>query len=121
MYHNDIFYKVETLDFQERKNILLEAKEKAYKVNIDIKPSNSWTRENSTLSFEEIMYKFDASCHFVIIYRRGYEEYKMSEIWSWKVEIGFSTMSLGDAYYLFIYLKEEEIEFFIKKYNLKML
>jgi hypothetical protein len=73
------------------------------------------------MSFEDVMKKFDMSCHYVIIHRKGYEYKPQHEMWKWKVEIGFSTMRGAPSYYLFLFLEESELAYFLEKYKLNEL
>ncbi len=111
-YQRDIFYSTEKLSFEQRRQVLLDAKEKCYKWHVDILDCKvSWARQYIDMSFEDIMQKFNNSAHFVIINRKGYKEEEFN------LEIGFSTM-IDPSYYLWIHLKESEIDYFIEKYKL---
>ena len=72
------------------------------------------------MDFDEILEKLsdDGFHHFVFIHRRGYEDWKDPNcIWSetsWCLEIGF----ISGIYYLWIYIKEEELPYFMEKYKL---
>ena len=121
-YTRDDFYDISKLNIETRRKILIDAKEKGYdwvvnKLDCDI----SWSRQHIDMSFEEVMEKFDNSCHFVIIHRKGYapkDQNDKDDIWRWKLEFGFSTMK-GVSYYLFIYAEQEHLKYFIDTYKLK--
>ena len=120
-YFEDIFYNTQHLSLKEKEQICREAKERCYEW---------WTdrlvgvqREKIEMDFDEMVKKLydNEFHHFVIINRRGYEDWKDPECyWSrhnWCGEIGF----VSGIYYLWIYIKTEELDFFIEKYNLRKL
>jgi len=114
-YNTDIFYKTFNLSIEQKTNILLEAKEKSYEWWVDtLEPSKSFSRKRININFEEILSKLDNNSHFVFINRKGsYEEF-------YNLEIGFSSLENNINYFLWIYLYESEIDFFVKKYNLEI-
>lgn len=62
-------------------------------------------------------WKSDNFKHNVFIHRRGYEEWKNDDEFfshKWCIEVGV----IAHTYYLFIYLPEEDLEYYIEKYNL---
>ncbi|MCK9273385.1 hypothetical protein M0P65_07655 [Candidatus Gracilibacteria bacterium] len=112
-YLDHIFYTTEHLSFCEKNTILNDAIDTSYLWWVDILDCNvSFSREKINMSIEQIMSKFNDRCHFVIIYRRGYEK-------PFHGEIGFSTLDNNkNTYFLFIYLNEEKFYELIKKYKL---
>lgn len=117
-YSRDIFYNVDKLSVYDKKNILKDAKEKSYDWHVDILKNGNTARQQINMSFEDILLKLESNCHFVFIHRRGYEEWKSSNFYNWNIEVGFATM-YGSSYYLFINMKEKELDYFIEKYKLK--
>lgn len=119
IYFPDVFYKIEHLSLEQKEEICREAKDRSYEWWTD--ELVGFKREKIEMEFDEMLEKLhnDDFHHFVIIERRGYEDWKDPEcIWanhSWCGEIGFTS----GIYYLWIYMKTEELDFFIKKYNLK--
>lgn len=116
-YEHDIFYNVSELDIEQRKAILLDAKDKCDgKWLVDVLDvSKSRSRQQIEMSFEDIMAKFDSSCHFIFIHRRGFKGLHGEYL----IEVGFSTMNKGPNYYLWIQLSEDKLPYFIDKYDLK--
>ena len=113
-YERDIFYNIEKISFSKRKKLLNDAFKLSSKWNVDkLDCSISWSRQEIEMSFEDIMKKFDAGCHFVVIYRRGFilDEYIG--------EIGFST-GWGISYFLWIYLEFEKLNELVDKYKLEV-
>ena len=120
MYHfQDVFYNSSLLTKDEKNQILNEAKELCERCYVDIKKENSWTRERIDLSFEKILKKIDDHSHFVIIHRKGFVG--IVDDFNWCLEIGFSTFKTKDDYFLWIYLKEDKIDYFVNKYKLQIL
>ncbi len=121
-YTQDVFYDVSKMKIDTKRKVLIDAKDKSYDWWVDkLDCSISFSRQQIEMSFEEIMEKLSDSCHFVIIHRKGYTPQNQDDkddIWRWKLEIGFSTMT-GVSYYLFIYVDQEYLEYFIKTYKLK--
>ena len=122
MYLYDIFYQVENLDLESKKSILYEAYNKATSYHVDyLDCDKSIARQRTDLDFNEVIEKFDESCHFVVIYRRGEDEYKETghSIFKWWCgEVGFTTMKLGVNYFLFIYLTKEDLFKIVDKFAL---
>ena len=121
-HEHDIFYNNKKLSVEEKKELLIDAKNKSYDIQTDILDCNvSWSRQHIDISFDDILKKISDGSHFVVINRKGYESWKNTEYFktSWCLEIGFSTMQ-SPSYFLFIYVKEDELEFFINKYNLEI-
>ena len=106
----DIFYINNKLSIKQKKQLLIEAKNLSYNWWVDILDCNkSILREKINMPFDEIMSKFDNSCHFTIIHRKFFEN---------KLEIGFCTLKSPD-HFLWIECKPNKIKHFISKYNLK--
>jgi len=118
-YHHDIFYKIEHLSLKQKEEICREAKERCYEWWTDHLVGTQ--RQKIEMEFDEMVKKLydNEFHHFVIIERRGYENWKDPEcFWShhnWCGEIGF----VSGIYYLWIYMKTEELDYFIKKYKLE--
>jgi len=72
-------------------------------------------RQRIEMDFETILKKlyYDDFLHFVFIHRKGFENWKDDEH-RWCLEIGF----VSGIHYLWIYIKEKEIPYFVEKYNL---
>lgn len=120
-YYNDIFYRVDDLSLEDKIKIIDKAKELSFKWNVDVLDcAVSWGRQRIDMSYDNIMKKFNDSCHFVVIHRRGYEDWKDKEHFDnrWCGEIGFSTMT-GVSNYLWVWLSEENLENLISIFNLK--
>jgi len=121
-YFPDVFYDVSKLTLQDKISILQDAKDKCISWNVDILDCNkSWARQYIDMSWEDIVKKLDDSSHFVIIHRRGYVEWKkFPDRYRWCLEIGFSTYH-SPSYFLWIYINEDELYWFINKYKLVIL
>ncbi len=117
-YENHIFYDVKHLSLKEKKKICVDAKKRCYDWRVDILDCNrSWRRQAVKMPFKEILKKLTNSCHFVIIHRRGYKNDIFNK---WYLEIGFCELSGNPEHFLWIFCEESEIDYFIKKYNLKI-
>jgi hypothetical protein len=120
-YFPDIFYRVDHLSLEEKEEICRKAKEMCYEWWTD--ELVGFRRQRVEMEFDEMVQKLydDNFHHYVIIERRGYEDWKDPEcFWSnhnWCGEIGFTS----GIYYLWIYIKTEELAYFIEKYKLKPL
>ena len=122
MYVQDICYNTSHLTLGQKREICIEAKKVCFEWWVDkLDCSKSVARQNIEMSFEDILKKLTDDCHFVFIYRRGYENWKNNKYFkhTWSIEIGFCTMGKGVDYFLFIYMKEEEKDIFINKYVLE--
>lgn len=98
------YIKTNSLSIDQKRNILLLAKEKCYEWRVDILDcSVSFFRQKIDMSFDEIMGKFNDSCFFSVIHRNFPPDNYL--------EIGFSTMRTPE-YFLWIYLDIEHIEKF---------
>ncbi len=112
-YIPDIFYGVRDLSFEQKRQLLYDAKEQCYEWWADVLDcSVSFQRRRVDMSFAAIMKKFTKDAHLVVIHRRGYK------VWGFKLEIGFRAMTPVD-YFLWIHLTEDKIGYFVEKYNLK--
>ena len=112
MYYPDIFYKVGKLPLEKKIKIIEKAKDLSFEWRVDkLDCSESWSRQKIDMSYEEIMGKFDDSCHFVLIYRKGYDYWKDKEMFNhrWCGEIAFTTMA-SVSYYLWVYVSEEDLD-----------
>ncbi len=99
------FFSTNGLSFEQRKELLIIAKEKSYNWWVDIL-EDSFYRKRIDLPFEKIIEKFDNTCHFHIVHRNNnLENY---------LEIGFSTLKSPD-YFLWILLDVELIPFIESK------
>lgn len=118
-YHLDIFYNVMDFPLEKKEQLCKEGKEKCYEWWVD--KLVGVQRQRIEMGFEEMLKKLydDGFHHFVFIHRRGYENWNDPEcFWSdhnWCLEIGF----VSGIYYLWIYIKEDEIPYFVNKFDLK--
>lgn len=119
-YYEDIFYKVNDLPFKTKIEILEWAYEHSYDFHVDI--LNGITRKKIDMDFNEGMEYFTDDSHFVVIYRRGYEDWNNNpESWyKWHLEVGFRSMSKIE-YFMFIYCDENLVDEIVKKNNLETL
>lgn len=110
----DIFYNTKDLTLEQKKQLLIDAKEVCMDWNTDILDvSKSWARKRTDMAFEDTIKKLDDSCHYVIIHR----DYSFSN--SEDVgEIAFSTLGAGVDYFLFIHLTIDNLNKIVKKYKL---
>jgi hypothetical protein len=74
IYHQNIFYDCDHLSIEQKKELLIDAKDKCYEWWVDEKPSIQ--RIKIEMPFDEILTKLDDTCHFVFIHRKGYEDWK---------------------------------------------
>lgn len=117
-YYEDTFYDVSHLSLEDKEQLCRDGKEKCYEWWVDELVTTQ--RQRIEMEFDEMVKKLynKGFHHFVFIHRRGYEDWKDPEcLWSkhnWCLEIGF----VSDMYYLWIYIKAEEIPYFVEKYNL---
>jgi hypothetical protein len=120
-YERDVFYETKHLSIEDKKALLLDAKKMSYDWHIDkLDCSVSWARRVQKYArFNTILKKLDNSCHFVFIHRKGYKSSKGKKMFGeYCIDTGFSTMR-GIDWYLFIYMDEKHIDFFIEKYKLE--
>jgi len=128
---HDIFYDVNELSLNKKVKIIKDAFAQNYKWWVDILDcSVSWARQNIDLTFEEIMDKFSDKAHFVIIHRKGFHHDRgfpdpgdKHGLRRWHLEVGFrSHANIAEPdYYLWIYVSEDKVEKFVKKYDLQIL
>jgi hypothetical protein len=107
-----VFYDIQKLKIADRKKIISDAfaVNDTWRVD-ELDCSKSWRRQPIEMSFEDIMKKFDKSCHFTVIHRKDFsEEYG---------EVGFCTMS-DPSYFLWIYTSLANLETIIANHNLKV-
>ncbi len=110
---NDIFYKADRLSIETRVDIINHAFVVKNNWHVDkLDCSVSWARQRIKMSFAEIMKKFGKGCHFVIIHR-------FDSIDGEYGEVGFSTMSGKESYYLWIFLTVVELDKLVKQYKLQ--
>lgn len=118
-YKQHIFYRTNHLSVEEKKKLLYEAKEKSYDWHVDKLDCNeSYARKPIKMGFDEVIEKLTSDSHFIFIHRRGF--ITNSEFHRWKVETGFSTLSSPD-YYLFVYMEENELNYFVNNYRLEIM
>lgn len=107
-YEYDIFYSDNNLDFKQKKEILNKAKKICYEWRVDV--IKKWTREREEMPFSKIMKMFKNDSFFRIIHRRGYNNPEYLEI----------VFTEGN-YFLWLFLDLHHLDYFVKKYNLKIL
>ena len=106
------FYKTEHLTFNEKKQILNEARKKCFIWWVDKIDCNiSWARKEIEMSFDDIMKKFKEDSHLIITLRDDIIE-------GMYFEVAFRTTEIVD-YFLWIKLNLNEEYYFVKKYKLK--
>lgn len=95
-------FKTQPLTFEQRRDILLRAKEKCRHWWADILDCRkSWFREKIDMSFDDIMAKYTREAHFSIIHRNLLPEDFL--------EIGFRTAGPSPDYFLWIVLDPKHI------------
>ena len=114
IYTPDIFYDNKHLSIDEKKELCREGQDKCYKWWVD--KLVDIRRQEIEMEFETILAKLETGAHFVVIHRKGYDDWKNKEWFDnrWCLEIGFS---IG-IYFLWILIVEDEIPYFIEKYKL---
>lgn len=118
-FHRDIFYKVRHLSFETKIEILEWTYEHSYDFHVDV--LKDIARKKTNLSFDEGMEYFKPDSHFVVIHRRGYDDWNTPESWNkWHLEVGFRSMCDID-YFMFIYCDENLIDEAVKKFKLEIL
>jgi len=124
IHHKDTFYDVREMSLEDKINICKEVKELAYEWWVDkLDCSESWARQKIDMSFEDILDKLTDGSHFVVIHRRGYDDWKNNREWfsgNWCLEVGFTTMK-DPSHYLWLHAEEKHIGPITEKYNLKPL
>jgi hypothetical protein len=130
-HYQDIFYlKSRDLSPKIWEEICRDAKSKCYSWKVDHMPS--WTRKEIDLDFDEALkYLYTETIHFSVIHRRGFENWKNKDTFpgEWCLEISFCTMArkkqlpttpikLEGDLFVWIYLDEKWIDYFLEKYKL---
>lgn len=121
MFYQDIFYQTDHLNLTTKSQILEDAYQVCYNYHVDKLETGNVQRQRTDMTFNQIFNSFDENCHFVVIYRRGFDDdNQFMGRPSWKGEIGFTTMNPGnDNYFLFIYLTEDQLFDLVDKFELK--
>jgi len=113
-YTHDIFYNTQGLSLDTKRRIFTDAKQKSFRWWVDVLDcSKSISRQRIEMDFNEILAKLSDSCHFVFINRKGFNETE------YLVETGFSTMEGKSDYFLWIHMKEDYLNEFVKKFQLQ--
>jgi len=122
-YYPDIFYRgFNEFSPAQMEEICRDAFSKCTNWWVDDQPG--WTRRKIEMPFDEVLkYLYTHKIHFVIIHRRGYEEWNVEGSFDkWHLQIGFGTLNRnnpnGDIF-LWIELDESNIPHFINRYKLK--
>ena len=120
VYHQDIWYETSHLDLKTKKKLLVAAKGFSFgDWNVDILDcTKSWARQSTDMDWKTILSLLDNKCHFVVVYRKGYESWKQLDPHRWCLELGFSTYN-SPTYYLWVYVKDRYAELIIKNFKLK--
>jgi len=108
-----IFYRTRDLTIGDKIQLIEFAKTLSERWWLDILKSGSYRRERIDMGFDEIINKFNNTCHFVVILRKDPADN------STYGEIGFSTITESPEYFLFIHLKTKEFFKVINKFNLR--
>jgi len=129
-YTPDIWYDTSKFKYDKKLDMLLYAlnlsKGKQATYHIDkLDCAVSFARQDCDMTFNEIVEKLTDKCHFVCVYRKGYESWKELNDFSahkrWCLELGFATEGIKEpTYFLWMYINEIEIPQFIKKFKLKV-
>lgn len=115
-YQRDIFYDVKNLSFETKIEILKWSYGHSYNFHVDVLRGD--TRKKTDMDFDEGMQYFTNDSHFVVIHRRGYENWNTPDNWDkWHLEVVFRTMKATD-YFMFIYCDENLVDECVKKFNL---
>jgi len=108
------FYKTKSLTLPLKVSLLQEAYAASTDYHFDfIDTAISMRRNRTYVRFEDAMKILDESCHFVVIHRRspyGDDEYG---------EVGFCTLARHPEYFMFIYIKLEDLEKLVERYKLE--
>jgi len=122
MYVQDIFYKTEHLSIEDKKNLLLDAKEKSYCWWIDKHNERSIRERIKHARFKSVLKHLNDKSHFVFIMRGGFTD--ANKKWNkslgrFIIETGFCTMGYSDGdYFLFVDLDTKHLDYFVQKYGL---
>ena len=123
MYVQDTFYDVSKLTIKEKKDLLLDAKEKSFHWHIDKHDEHGVRQRIKYARFNTILKLLDKKSHYVFINRGGnLENYNKKSLYEFVLEIGFCTMGRDDGdYFLFINVNKKQLHYFIEKYKLLIL
>lgn len=120
-YFPDIWYETDHLSLPTKRKLLIQAK--GFSCGnwwVDEKPGLQ--RKQINMRWNDILDMLDNKCHFVVVYRRGYESWKeLNNTFGhqkWALEVGFVTYTLPE-YYLWIYVKDRYAELLVKNFKLK--
>lgn len=115
IYHPDIFYEINDLTLDQKKEICKEAKELSFKWWTD--KLVSIKREKIEVDFDKVLNLLTPQSHFVVIHRKGYDKWKDKEWFeqNWCLEIGFNE----GVFYLWILVDQKKVPYFVEKYKLK--
>ena len=113
-----VFYKVNDLNMEEKRSLLIDCKEISCKWYADILDcSVSFSRQQLKCSFDEILNRLKEDTHVVVINRGTWGDpfFENKEYF----EIGFRTMEIPVDYFLFIHVKSERMSEILEKYKLE--
>ena len=113
-FNQHIFYDVHALNVNVKQQIIMTAKNLASKWWVDkLDCKQSFARQTTDMSFDNIMKKFNNKTHFIVIHRRGHEN-------PWHGEIGFSTRNINEPdYFLWVLINEKNLYKIVEQYQLK--
>ena len=114
----DVFYKIEK---EKAVAIFKDAYEKNFYFQVDKLTDIDWTRHKIDVSFEDVIALYEKmpanKLHTVFIHRRGYDYWG-----EYHLEIGYCTLGYKDGdIFLWLNVKEDQLQYFIDTYNLKVL
>lgn len=110
---SDIFYAVNQLNFEQKVQLMKDAKEICYAWRSDV--LKSVQRQPYESTFENMIAKVDKDTFIFFIVREF--EFKPEDGPS--LEIGYRTMGRGYDYFLWINADIKYLDTFVKKYQLK--
>ncbi|MFV0472570.1 MAG: hypothetical protein ACK5L7_11175 [Paludibacteraceae bacterium] len=109
----DTFYNTRELSFSQKIDLLRDCKEICYTWWVDkLDCSESMSRQQIDMDFEEVISKFDDSAHFVVVDREFIPFEKVKHF-----EIAFKTMG-GIEYFLWIWVEDKRMTEILEKYGL---
>ena len=114
-YKPDILYKLDNIKNKEK--FLKDCISKSYNVNLDeLDCKISFARKKTKKSLNDIfkIVKDSYFVHYIFIVRNTVFGNEKPYI-----EAGLSTSLSGIDYFIFIYIKYDKLDYFIKKYKLK--
>lgn len=112
-YTQDLFYDSSLLTFEQKTNLLKEARRLCRTWRVDVLDCDkSFASQRIDMSFDDIMTRFKENSHFVFVNRKGFKPE------GYVLEAGFRAGSRVD-YFLWIHLDEKYIGHFLKKYPLR--